>query len=81
MLVKVYIYWVYYGDTSNINHTLYTLQNRNLRNYYPKPQYLIIGAFGPLTVVLGSLELFGVVEPLYDPYTMKKVNLWFPMIP
>ena len=26
----------------------YTLQNSNLHNYYPKPEYLIIGSFGPL---------------------------------
>ena len=26
----------------------YTLQNPNLHNYYLKPEYLIIGSFGPL---------------------------------
>ena len=26
----------------------YTLKNSNLHNYYPKPEYLIIGTFGPL---------------------------------
>ena len=25
-----------------------TLKNSNLHNYYPKPEYLIIGSFGPL---------------------------------
>ena len=26
----------------------YPLKNSNLHNYYPKPEYLIIGSFGPL---------------------------------
>ena len=26
----------------------YTLKNSNLHNYYPKPEYPIIGSFGPL---------------------------------
>ena len=26
----------------------YTLKNSNLHNYYLKPEYLIIGTFGPL---------------------------------
>ena len=26
----------------------YNLKNSNLHNYYPKPEYLIIGSFGPL---------------------------------
>ena len=25
----------------------YTLKNSNLHNYYPKPEYPIIGSFGP----------------------------------
>ena len=29
-------------------HESYTLQNSNLRNCYPKPEYLIIGSFGLL---------------------------------
>ena len=29
----------------------YTLKNSNLHNYYPKPEYLIIGSFGPLGFV------------------------------
>ena len=34
----------------------YSLQDPNLQNYHPKPEYLIIGSFGPLgfSSVLGA---------------------------
>ena len=31
-----------------VHQPYHILQNSNLHNYYPKPQYLIIGSFGPL---------------------------------
>ena len=34
----------------------YTLKNSNLRNYCPKPEYLIVGSFGPLGYII-SLQL------------------------
>ena len=27
------------------------------------------------------MNLLGQYNPIYNPYIMKKVNLWFPMIP
>ena len=30
------------------NQLSYILKSSNLHNYYPKPEYLIIGSFGPL---------------------------------
>ena len=36
----------------------YTLKNSNLHNYYPKPEYLIIGSFGPLGSLMELTEPF-----------------------
>ena len=41
----------------------YTLKNSNLHNYYPKPEYLIIGSSGPLRYCL-----------LPDPWASVKVR-------
>ena len=37
-----------YNPKGPSTQLLYTLKNSNLHNYYPKPEYLIIGSFGPL---------------------------------